>query len=225
VLRKRGRWDTCVRRETGLNLARQVIIYDHRLVADLANHFPRVTKLTLAFNGTYDNYLCIADLNRILPLAQLTELVFEWSDTGIFQLLEFLRLAPNVHSLTFYEGILMPTDRSEIARLMPNNNITKVTIKDGSHCTLKHVQRVFVLFPRLRCIEIATSDIHDESIVRFLLLKNTITNSHQHHHLFSLCLRYGSDERMKKLQTIIDCEKLLDDYSLLLVKDKVYLWW
>jgi hypothetical protein len=60
-----------------------------------------------------------------------------------------------------------------------------------------------------------------ETILRYLFIENNLRNSQR-----SLICLWNIDKILfKQIQTFIDREKLLDDYSLEILGKELYLWW
>jgi len=85
-----------------INSASHLKIGIDKIPADIVIRFPNVTKLTLIENDIQSNeQQLIMNINRIIPLIQLTHLVIFDRHFDIFQLIEFLRFSSNIQSLTF----------------------------------------------------------------------------------------------------------------------------
>ena len=197
------------------------IQYQSETVA-CSSHFPNVTKLTLICNYLGSNGPFISDVGRIVPLTQLKSLVIDEQDICISQLIEILSFSPNIHSLKFSSMFFLDfhplsIEQTEMVRqISMKNKITELTL--GYRCTLEHLHFFVDLCPRLQRLTIGIHETLFESILKFLLPNKALN-------LFLLSLLYTNDEAMKKIQTIINCEKLLENYSIELVNKEIHLWW
>ena len=90
-------------------------------------------------------------------------------------------------------------------------------------CTLKEIQLIVTLFPRLECLTINLNEEDLESIARFLLSK--ANNNPPPRYLSSLCISEQLTNLMEPLRIFIESEKLLDDFMIKALNGKLYLWW
>ncbi len=102
-----------------------------------------------------------------------------------------------------------------------DNKIVKLYIQ--VICTSEYFRFFINLCPRLERFDTVVPTHDLEFIIRDLLSTNTMTTWS---HLFSLRLwtRFN-DETVKQLRTMIDTEKLLNNYSLECMYGALYLWW
>ncbi len=101
-----------------------------------------------------------------------------------------------------------------------NSKITKLYIE--AICTPEYFRFFINLCPRLERLNTGVRPNDLEFIIRDLFVTGTRTCSH----LFLLRLWTGyDDETVKRLRTMIDTEKLLNDYSIECMHGAVYLWW
>ncbi|CAF1554585.1 unnamed protein product [Rotaria sp. Silwood1] len=213
-----------IHQETNLNSVLHVYIYGEQTINDCINYFPNATHVTF-----YDNF-CLrtrsfsSTLNHIISLQQLTNIDIDTNRFSFQKFCELLQFAPNVNTLMIKSEILKGAysesmRQSEIFRLASNINIIKhMTIKDK--CTLKKIEILLSLCPRLQSL---TSDVnwHDfESIIRYLLSK---TNENVRH-LYLFCVSNACPELFERLKSLIKSEKLIDDYSTKYINSKLYLW-
>jgi hypothetical protein len=94
-----------------------------------------------------------------------------------------------------------------------------VTIEQD--CTLAKIQLLTKIFTRLEHLTINLSKEHLESIPRFLLSKP----SNSIRYLSSLCVTKPLLNLIGKFRILIDSENLLDNYTLKVINQKLYLWW
>jgi hypothetical protein len=90
---------------------------------------------------------------------------------------------------------------------------------------LEQVQFLIDLSPGMEYLQVRCASYIDfQLLLRFILMKNINKDIL---HLRSLCLCVSSaDEKMiQELQTMIETEKLLHDYSTKRILDKIYFQW
>ncbi|CAF1276565.1 unnamed protein product [Rotaria sp. Silwood1] len=185
-------------------------------------HFPNVTELTLIENDNESKERSMTNINCIIPLTQLTHLVIFDPHFSISQLIELLRFSSNMQSLTFIgvsftSRCRLSVEQMDLVRsISKTSKVTELCIEDD--CSLAYIQFFADLCPRLQRLEIVLLERQIKSIIQFLLSSNMSD-------LFWLCLRDISNETSRKVQKIIDHEKLIIDYN---VKDHytgLYFWW
>jgi hypothetical protein len=193
------------------------------VVADAPFQFPHATQLILTGNYTMNIRSFIDNLSRIFCLKNITHLEVSRNNQCL-DILTILGHMPNVHTFVI-EAMLL----SEIHLLLEkqinnvdlvynnNNNVTDLQIKHA--LTLDAARLLNNIFPRMECLNIRCTNENLISIVRILLL-NRINNSR----LFSLIVN-DENETIEQLKTMIDCEKLLDDYRIERIPVGLYFWW
>jgi hypothetical protein len=151
------------------------------------NYFPNATELTFedGFSTTRDSIE--TNLNRIIPLKQLTKLVIECHHFSFIKMIDLLSFTPNMHTLIFTSMLFdtndyMSIEQSETFRFVSNTNmISDVTFEE--RCTLEKLRLLVTLCPRLQHLTIQTCLKNLKPMIRFLLERtNQNTNS-----LSSLC--------------------------------------
>lgn len=110
-------------------------------------------------------------------------------------------------------------ESKDFRQVPKTNTITNVICNTG--CTLDQIQLLVALCPRIQYVFIGGFATYMELITRFLLDK---TNQNTRH-LCSLCFSSGPIDRFERLNTLMQSERLLDDYSLKQINNKLYLWW
>lgn len=194
----------------------------HHVVADFSHRFPRATNLTLIGNYTNDIDSFIDNLGHIIPLTQITDLNISYNDHCFKSLTKILAHMSNIYSLVLNE---MPTQETtnflseeqvNIIDQMSNNSVTDVCIDVFK---LNNIQLLINLFPKMKTLCIDKVKDNLVSVVRTLLLKRSDNSP-----LFSLTLR-GEDEIVEQLKTIIDSEKLIDNYTIEHTNNLIKLWW
>jgi hypothetical protein len=190
------------------------------------DYFPNATELTLVDTFDVPPRDSIArSLDHIIPLRQLSKLILNCHHFSFEQIIGLLYFTPNVYTLELDSIVLYQTDplsiqRNENFRLVSNTNmITNVIIDKES--TLEKIQLCVALFPRLEYLTINLNKKDLESITRFLLSKpNNNTR-----YLSSLCISKQRKDFIEPVRSLIESEKLLNDYTIKLINRKVYLWW
>ena len=225
-LYKRRDTDICPLLETGFNAARHITIMGNQAAVDCLLRFPCAIQLTLNDYNAENRPSFIDDLNRIVPLAQLTRLVIMGYSISISKLPELLYHVPNTHSLTFSPMPKLAADfetkqHMQNASLIPQTNkIAKVTIEDD--CTLHHINFLGIICPRMECLTTRTTKIDDlYLIIRFLVQRSASSSQPG----FSFCVRNVDEISFKELRTTIFDEKLLNDYLFERVNRGLYLCW
>ncbi|CAF5069055.1 unnamed protein product [Rotaria sp. Silwood1] len=189
------------------------------------SYFPNAIELTLSETFHVPRDSIVISLNRIIPLRQLTKLTFDYHHFPFEQVIELLHFTPNVHtlkldSILLYQRSSFLIEQNEIfQKVSKMNTITSVTI--GNETTLEEIQLVVALFPRLKCLTINLDKEDLKTIARFLLSKpNNNTD-----YLSTLCVSKQQRGLFTILVTLIESEKLLDDYTIKVINQKLYLWW
>ncbi|CAF3703632.1 unnamed protein product [Rotaria sp. Silwood1] len=199
--------------------------YSTNMIKKSIDNFPNATKLTFCKTFEVSRDLIVMDLNRFLPLQQLTKLTIECHHFSFEQLIELLQFTPNVHVLKLDSILLYRTDsvsiqQNELSKLVSNmNTITKVTII--KEITLEKIQLLTTVFPRMEYLTINLYKEDLQPIARFLLSKS----NNNTRYLSSLCISKQRNDLMIILKTLIKSKKLLHDYTLKVINRKLYLWW
>ncbi|CAF1002881.1 unnamed protein product [Adineta steineri] len=220
--------ETCPIQYTGNNLACSVsILGSQKTIADCSLQFPCATTLALTIPFICDDdqwtESFINDLNRCMYLTKLTKLSIDYVNLTLPMLFELLLNVPNIHSLYLSH---MPhsqaTDIEHTCLLPKNNKITKITIYHGY--TLECINAFISLFHQLEILDIRIGVYDLNSIKHFLSLKKSEKNCR----LFSLRISGVQSAMVEDLQTMINQEKLFDDYSFesdFVHSSAVCLWW
>lgn len=163
-------------------------------------------------------------LDRLIRLTQLTELNIDLPDFNFDTLTRLLHLADNIrtlklHSIDLKESDMFSTPPSySFSRVSNKNKITSLIIY--RNCSPKHCQLLVNLCPRVHYMMLGVSN-HFESTAEFLLMKSNGEPSC----LSSICFIDVTTKYLKILKSKIDSQKLLSDYSIKLIHNKLYLWW
>jgi hypothetical protein len=145
-----------------------------------------------------------------------------FNDQWLDNFIKLLNRMPNVQRLVLNvqsssEMEVSSDQQANTVDLLWNNNVRDVEMTDK--LALATVQLINKIFPQLECLQIRN---REETLIPFVrtLLSNRINNSH----LFSLVF-YGDDAMIKQLKTMIDNEKLLDNYHIEHRQSQLCLWW
>jgi hypothetical protein len=220
-----GKETSLRRREINLNAVRHLHIQGEKALTNCINYFPNTTALTLlhTFNGNIDQITSI--LNRIVPLIQLTKLFIDSGAFSCEKIIHLLRFIPNIDTLKIYSINYFATDsalieKSEAFRLVSHRNLIRnLTVEN--RCTFEEMKLFVNLCPRLQHINLDIFWKDFESILELLLSKS----NNKTQNLFSLCLEHGTKTIVEKLKTLIESKGWIDQYSIELVRSKLYLWW
>jgi hypothetical protein len=192
---------------------------------NLKNYFPNITKLTFSdnFNTIYDS---IGNtLAYIIPLKQITTLVIDYKYFSFIQLIRLLSFTVNIQTLELSFILFDEIDSNKIQRnidfqlISMTNIVKKLTLKTDS--SLKRIELLIALFPRLEHLTINGLHTSLVPIVRLLLSKN----NHLTRHLSCLCILRMNEVSEKSLKMAIATKKLRKEYFMKLINRKVYLWW
>jgi hypothetical protein len=191
------------------------------VVADFSHTFPHATNLTLIGNYTNDIHSFIDNLGHIIPLTQITHLNIWYNDYCFNSIAKLLTHMPNVNSLVLdkmptQETNFLSEEQVNIIDQVYNNNVTDVYIDVFK---LNNIQLLINLFPQMKILSIDSLKDNLVPIVRTILLEISDNSP-----LFSLTLR-GNDKTVEQLRTMIDGEKLIDDYTIEHKTGLIELWW
>ncbi|CAF2878103.1 unnamed protein product [Rotaria sp. Silwood2] len=207
------------------NAADHVCIHSRNTMEKFVGNFRNATKLTLSDTFEIPRDSIVRDLNRIIPLEQLSTLSLDCHRFAFHQVIELLNFTPNVHTLKLNSILLNGSDSVSIQqnatfRIVSNTNIVKNMII-AKESTLEKIQLLVAIFPRLEYLTINLYREDLETIARFLLSKpNNNTR-----HLSLLCISKQLRDLVEKLRVLIEVENLLDDFTLKVIHRKLYLWW
>ena len=217
--------------------------FDYRLARSIQNHdfksvkhliicgkqavynsiilFPNVTELTVKDYGRVYSGSMSNALDHILPLKQLKKLNIDCNDFPIHQLLNLLRLTPNLRSLKWnFQSIeyskLKFIEQSEIYRsLSKTNQIENLQIL---HCCWFFEVHFFAhLFPRVKSLQIG--------LMRKGIVQTTRCILTEMDHLVFLHITDILRTYLQRINLLIKSEKLLDDYLIKFIDQDIYLWW
>ncbi|CAF1494614.1 unnamed protein product [Adineta steineri] len=206
-----------------LSFGPRINMKNRNIVANFPFQFPRVTELELTENyDTINIESFIDNLSHIFILTNITYLEISFNNILLNNFVKLLNRMPNVQKLILVawssSGIEVSSDQqTNTVDLVCNNNVRNVQVY--GELALATVQLINNLFPRLEHLRL----VHRQNaLVPFArtLLSNRINNSH----LFSLMFHDGR-AMIKKLKTMINNEKLLNNYDIKRRQDELCLWW
>jgi hypothetical protein len=203
-------YETCSFKKINLDFTRHIVLSNDSTTIDLCS-----SQLTISCTDYENKNLSIDELNRMIPLEELTNLIVARNKFDMTQVMELLGFCSNIQILT------IPEYSSSLLSL-PNenkNNLQQIIIRE--QLSLEDVQELINAFPRLKSLEIKISENELELIVRYLL--KHINN--KKHHLCLLGFRDAHSVIVKRLQKLIDREELVQTYSIEYIADTAYLWW
>jgi hypothetical protein len=206
-------------RKKDVESLRHIVISDPSMAVNYTCRLPQLTRLTLTGTHYKRSDSFISDLSCIVPLAQVTELVLLCDSFRMNQLIELLHLAFNLRILTLLASTRCPISDEDTILLM--NHESNEDMPNRGLLTLKHVQALMRVCPRLQFLEMTVNENYLELIVRFLLLLDTSKS----HHLCLLALRDAHHGMIRRLHKMIDVEKLIEQYTLEHISNTAYLWW
>lgn len=165
----------------------------------------------------------------IITLLQFTSLHIDFHYFSISILMELLCLLPNLDSLTVTSQlrektkILSEEQNKMIHRLSIQNKITKVNLEQMTELDQVHI--LLDLCSHMHVLQVKCRNIVDAKwLIQYVLQKRSMKFVA---HLCSIVLWIpeANDELMNNIKMIIDTGKLLDNYTIKRVYDKIYLRW
>jgi hypothetical protein len=211
--------------QTNVDSVRHVCIDKSNAMKQFGGHFTNANELTLWKKFDVPRDSIVIDLNRIIPLRQLTKLTLVCHRLPFKQVIELLHFTPNIHtlkldSMLFYRTDSVSIQQNDIFQLVSNTNIV-TTLTINNEVTLEKVQLLVTLFPQLEYLTINLYKEDLESIVRFLSSKS----NNNTRYLSSLCISKQRLDLIKNLRLLLESEKLFNDYILKSIDRQLYLWW
>ncbi|CAF4349219.1 unnamed protein product [Rotaria sp. Silwood2] len=179
---------------------------------------------TVEYYRLVQGYIC-----SIAALVQFTSLHIDLCHFSISILIQFLNMLPNLDSLTITSEfpekakILSKEQINMFHFVSSNNKITKVNLEQMTELDQIHI--IMDLCFHMCDLQVKCRNIFDGKwLIRYVINKR---NTNFIPHLCSICLwiSEANDEMMSNLQIIIDIEKLIDNYTIKRICDKIYLRW
>jgi hypothetical protein len=218
------KYEECSYEDTGLNLARCVSMNTNALTTKSSIEFSKINELDLVVDNLKYNSTIISKLSSMIRLTQLTQICFSQNPVHLGLLLEILHYTINIQTLIFHNTKIFGSrsltfEQTQIFHsLIKKNSIEKLVL--DLQCTFRSYKFLLHLCPRLKYLKMKLPKKF-ETILRYLFIENNLRNSQR-----SLICLWNIDKILfKQIQTFIDREKLLDDYSLEILGKELYLWW
>ncbi|CAF0948391.1 unnamed protein product [Adineta steineri] len=220
-----------------LSFGPRISMKNQNIVANSPFQFPRVTELVLTDNyNTINIDSFIDNLSHIFILTNITYLRISFNNQLLNNFIKLLNRMPNVQILVLdvrssFEIEVSSDQQINTVDLVCNNNVRNVKII--GQLPLATIRLINKLFPQMERLRIL---IREDILILFVrtLLSNRIDNSH----LFSLMFYDDDDDdnddddddndddaMIKQLKTMIDNEKLLDNYDIKRRQHGSCLWW
>jgi len=170
----------------------------------------------------------IKNINRIFQIIRITSLNIDLSYSSVDLLIDFINRLPYLNSLSVSCLPLLELNNStnkssKFNSVSNNNNIKKINLE--KMIAFEQIQFLIDLCPHIEYLQVGcTSNFNSEMFKRFVLIKNNMKKIVK---LYLLCLDISTaDEKMiEKFQTMIDLERLISDYSIKRVLNKIYFQW
>jgi hypothetical protein len=198
------------------------------VISDYSNYFPNAIELQVcSFNPPYAKW---SALNHILPLRQLTKVIFGSNRPNLKSITGLLNLTPNVHTLIIRAPLELRTrekyvvfEEDETFQLVSNaNHIKRLLI--AIHLTLKEIKLFTDLCPRVEHLTIRIRQNFLRRVLQYLLSKNNTKTPH----LNSILIIGTSEIPNKVMESPFESKNLRVDYVIGKEKDErlrdIYLW-
>ncbi|CAF0773998.1 unnamed protein product [Adineta steineri] len=206
-----------------LSFGPRIGIKSQNIDANFSFQFPYVTELEITDNYYRINMGSFIDnLSHIFILTNITYLKIPLNNQLLHNFVKLLNRIPNIQKLVLdvrssSKMEVSSDQQTNTVDLVCNNNVRDVQIT--GELTLATIRLINKLFPRMECLRFLNRENALIPFVRILLSNRTNNN-----HLFSLVFN-GDDAMIKQLKTMIDNEKLLDNYNIEDRQDELCLWW
>jgi hypothetical protein len=182
-----------------LNSVDHIHICSRKALNNCENYFPNVTNLTFYyyFGASYGSFA--TNLNRIIPLLQITKLVIKDYNVWLTQLIEILLFTINIHILKF----------------------PWISVSDTEYTSIQQSES-FIFVSNTNSIKtVSLSRMCRLAFVRLLLSENKNNN----YGLFSLCISRVLKLCIRDVKKLIKSEKFLHDYLIKYMNRDLYLCW
>ncbi|CAF1081151.1 unnamed protein product [Adineta ricciae] len=157
----------------------------------------------------------VSDLFPVLNAIHIRSLHLIWSNLLISDFVELLNHLPNLNSLAWFSSLnvvsssLSTNDEENLRLFSISNTITQVSLQ----INFEQIQFLIRLCPRMEKLEVHGVKNDDlGKLLRFILMETR--TSLLHLHLLYLTIIDINDEIVHNLQTLIDSEDLLSDYTI-----------
>lgn len=208
-----------------VDVVRQIDIHDRDAMKRFHSRFINANELTLTEDFDASHSSILDNFHRIIPLRQLTHLNLQCRHLSFEHLIELLYWTPHIHTLElpftpmFSKNCTFMQENSLLQLVSDTNVVTSLTI--ATEITLKELQYLGALFPRLESLTMKFHQGILEPIMSFLLSK---TNK-KTHRLSSLCILRPARVLMTTICNRIELERSLQYYSVKQMNQKLYIWW
>ena len=200
-------------------------IRNEKVISQCRHYFPKITKLTLSVSFKDTDVSLPVIFKTILPLKQLTTLAIDHSNVCIGQVLKLLTASPNVQTLILDEQsdseieALLKEPSESFRLLSEKNKITTIVVKNVHQKNI--LEFLVMLCPRMQHLTVYVYRFSNAPILQFILSKAK-SNLQD---LRLLCLKGMGGFNTGKFKNLIETEELLDNYSIRVIKNELYLWW
>jgi hypothetical protein len=190
--------------------------------------FPRL-RLFIRDSGSVDCHRLLSTYTQsIVALVPFTNLHINLR-FSIANLIHYLSFLPDIGSLTItsqssVETEILSEDQTNLFHsLSINNKITAVELEQ----TMKvdQLDALMNLCSQMQYLQVKCSNITDIEWLIPYILKKRNTNSIPHLSSICLCISNANENMVNNLQKIIASEKLIENYTIKRVCDKIYFRW
>ena len=177
-------------------------------------YFPNVIELTIDTNSIVSQNSIVITLNSIVCLSKIRKLIIKRYRFLLKQLIELLSVTIHLNSLRV--SSLSTDDENNLCQKVSNTNMIKTFIIHEC-CTLKKIQLLMNLFPRLEEFITRMNRKEFSSIIKFLLTKMK--------YLCFICVLNTSKVSVREIKKLIKDTNIIDAYVIVHIDRKLYLWW
>ncbi len=144
--------------------------------------------------------------------------------------MKIVSLLPDVDSLKLW-SLSSLTKRKSLSwkeiqfldNIKKKNKIRKVYLEFMNK--LEESLALIDLFPRMKYLQIGSMDDMDIRLFLQTVLKKILHRSNHHLRSLCFCMFMADDQMVKEIQELIDIEKLIFDYEIKRICNKIYLKW
>ena len=191
------------------------------------------TSSILTINDTYfEGYreLLFENIILVTTITSIYHLEFCQPKISVRILMKIVYLLPDVDSLKLWSLSSLSKRKSlswkEIQFLdyiKKKNKITKIYLEFMNK--LEESLALIDLFPRMKYLQIGSMNDLDIRLFLQTILKKILHRSNHHLRSLCFCMSKADDQMVTKIQKLIDVEKLIFDYTIKRICDKIYLKW
>ena len=211
--------------ESNVQSVKHFRISTTQLPEDSILAFPNVTQLTMEYYHEQPDEFFLINLNRLIPLKEVTRLNLVWNGFTIEDLLRLLGLMPNLHTLKFSfssvdEDEMKSHEQSAVFQEICSTNRIR-HVYSSNQCDRTLMEIFLKLFPRMEYLQ----TYFDRKKINEVILHIFRENFRSLHPLTSLCLVGGPKICFKEIDRLIKTKNLLDHYQLKCLNYYLYIWW